>query len=141
MIVEIRGGSGLRRAMRDYARLCADPESGAYNRVSGASIIREGLDAAPVLWDLLTRLVEAPHPVSAMDIARAMRDVRGQSNITTGLWTLANYELVTRTWENHRRRLGGGRWLYTLSPLGRLVMGQKGTDTDGLEKDAGQLSH
>lgn len=119
--MEIRGANGLVHAMRLYRRLCADPESAVYNRASGAELIREGLASTPRANELMTILQEVPFPVSTVYLRRAMGEALTQGNLGMQLFRLTEYGLLERTWDNPPGRRGG-RWLYQLSALGRLVM-------------------
>lgn len=121
--MEIRGANGLRQAVRQYWRLCAAGDSGPYNQVSAASIIREALAGSPRASMLLSILSEVPAPVSSLYLMRAMQVDLDRSTIPTVLFTFTEYGLVSRVWDNPAGRRGG-RWLYELSGLGRLVMGK-----------------
>jgi hypothetical protein len=114
------GPYGLRQAMKDYARLCAAGDSGPYNRVSGVVIIRDALTGSPRIAEVLSVLAEATTPLTVLDLIDVMGARLDGSATGTHLWFLHGLGLVTRVWKPNPR--GGPTAIYTLSPLGRLVM-------------------
>jgi hypothetical protein len=113
--------SGLKIAMRDYRRLCADPLSGPYNVTSAVAIIREGLESSRLNRDILRALAQASQPLSTQDLNAWLRRDELDTTVATYLLMLLDYTLVERQW-TVRERLGGGYWKYWLSPLGKAVM-------------------
>ena len=115
---------GLAQAIRDFQRLCGDEDMAAYNLKSGVAMIREGLKSAPSAAAILAMIGGAPVPVSALEVGAAVGGATCRSNLPSQLLTLTRYGLVTRV----RAWLpdGGAYWVYTLSPLGQLVMRGEG---------------
>jgi hypothetical protein len=116
-------GHGLAQAIRQYRRLCADPVSTSYNQHSAAVIVREAVEETKTFRAILESVAHSSTPVSRLHVQAALRDAR-DTNIATLLLRLTEYGLLARQWDHVPGRRGG-KWLYSLSPLGRLVMGQK----------------
>jgi hypothetical protein len=110
----------LKRALKDYRRLCAEPVSGGYNEVSAAVLLRESLATAPWIEEPFLVIGAAVGEVSVLYVMAAMRNHNARSQVGTALLTLYEAGLVLRTY--HRMKRGGGQFRYTLSALGRLVL-------------------
>lgn len=119
--------TGWAVALEQYRRLCADPEAGAYNVTGAVVILQEALPLyAPQRHAILQVVAAASAAVSPRNVSHVLKmGFPPPTTVSTMLLNLYNEGLLDREWQRHGPPVPGGKYVYILSDLGKMVMGQE----------------